>query len=176
MDANRRRNRVSFSSEPLVTFLPHCLVGRFNESQFKGSNFILRIPQVRVKPHINFYLIFFLVQLIFIWLIIIKFQCHFIFRFSSLNRSNIKEEKLNPTTPRGYWDMMAYNNSKLCNILFGMELQRLWRPRGVDVFTVHPGNMVNTSLQKHSCFLRLVYAIVRPFTKSLVNILFILFN
>lgn len=80
------------------------------------------------------------------------------------------EEKLNPTAPRGYWDMMVYNNSKLCNVLFGVELQKRWRQRGIDVFTVHPGNMVNTNLAKRSCFLRLLFAFVRPFTKSLVNI------
>lgn len=65
--------------------------------------------------------------------------------------------------------MMIYNNSKLCNVLFGVELQNRWAHRNIDVFMVHPGNMVNTNLKKHSCLYRLIFTIVRPFTKSLVN-------
>ncbi|KAK6622983.1 hypothetical protein RUM43_008835 [Polyplax serrata] len=88
-------------------------------------------------------------------------------RFSSLTKGNVKEEKLNPTTPSGYSDIMAYNHSKLCNVLFATELHKRLSPRGIDVFTVHPGNMVNTGLQKHSCLYRFLFALVRPFTKSL---------
>lgn len=90
-------------------------------------------------------------------------------RFSSLTKGNVKEEKLNPTTPSGYSDIMAYNHSKLCNVLFATELHKRLSPRGIDVFTVHPGNMVNTGLQKHSCLYRFLFALVRPFTKSLVR-------
>lgn len=91
------------------------------------------------------------------------------YRFSTISQSNISEEKLSPTTASGYWDMMAYNNSKLCNVLFGMELHNRWSSRGIDVYSLHPGNMVSTGLANRSCLYRLLFTLVRPFTKSLVS-------
>jgi len=37
------------------------------------------------------------------------------------------------------------------------------------VFSVHPGNMVSTDISRNYWFYRLLFAIVRPFTKSLVG-------
>ena len=62
--------------------------------------------------------------------------------------------------------MGAYNDSKLCNVLFAHELARRWPL--VSVFSCHPGNMVSSGLSRHSWMYRLLFAIVRPFTKSLV--------
>ena len=98
--------------------------------------------------------------------VIVSSESH---RFSNINRNNISEEKLSPTAPSGYWDIMAYNNSKLCNVLFGVELHKRLGPRKIDVFSLHPGNLVSTSLPRRSCWLRLLFALVRPFTKSLVS-------
>ncbi|XP_001606146.2 WW domain-containing oxidoreductase [Nasonia vitripennis] len=64
-----------------------------------------------------------------------------------------------------YWAMGAYNDSKLCNILFAQELARRWP--SVSVFSCHPGNMVSSGLPRHYWVYRLLFAIVRPFTKSL---------
>lgn len=61
--------------------------------------------------------------------------------------------------------MGAYNDSKLCNILFAQELSRRWP--AVSVFSCHPGNMVSSSLSRYSWVYRILFAIVRPFTKSL---------
>lgn len=66
-----------------------------------------------------------------------------------------------------YWSMGAYNNSKLCNILFAQALGRHWPY--VSVFSCHPGNMVSSNLARHSWIYRFIFALVRPFTKSLVN-------
>lgn len=68
--------------------------------------------------------------------------------------------------PYKYWSMAAYNNSKLSNILFAQELARRWP--SVSVFSCHPGNLVFSSLPRYSCVYRLLFALVRPFTKSLV--------
>jgi Dehydrogenases with different specificities (related to short-chain alcohol dehydrogenases) len=65
--------------------------------------------------------------------------------------------------------MMAYNNSKLCNVLFGFELARMWEEQGIIVNILHPGNMVSSNISQHWWLYRLLFAIVRPFTKSLVS-------
>lgn len=68
-----------------------------------------------------------------------------------------------------YWSMMAYNNAKLCNVLFVKELsKRWWVNYGIAVFAVHPGNMVSTNIQRNWWIMRILFALVRPFTKSLV--------
>ncbi|KAJ8680938.1 hypothetical protein QAD02_016725 [Eretmocerus hayati] len=64
-----------------------------------------------------------------------------------------------------YWSMGAYNNSKLCNILFAQELSRRWP--SVGILSCHPGNMVSSDLSRHSWIYRFLFALVRPFTKSL---------
>lgn len=91
----------------------------------------------------------------------------FLFRFSLIS----SVEDLHPLTlsppAYKYWAMGAYNDSKLCNILFAQELARRWP--SVSVFSCHPGNMVSSGLPRHFWVYRLLFAIVRPFTKSLVR-------
>ncbi|XP_044726700.1 WW domain-containing oxidoreductase-like [Chrysoperla carnea] len=87
-------------------------------------------------------------------------------RQANLNKNNISAEKLSPPKNK-YWSMMAYNNSKLCNILFAKELARLWENRGISVFAVHPGNLIATDLSRYWWGWKLIFFIVRPFTKSL---------
>jgi len=64
---------------------------------------------------------------------------------------------------------MAYNDSKLCNVLFAFELSRRWSIHGVTVNALHPGNMVATDLSRNWWFYRWLFYLVRPFTKSLVR-------
>jgi NAD(P)-dependent dehydrogenase (short-subunit alcohol dehydrogenase family) len=90
-------------------------------------------------------------------------------RFSNLSSTTLSQTALSPTSARHFWSMMAYNNSKLCNILFGLELARMWEEKGIIVNTLHPGNMVSSSLSRNWWFYRLLFAVVRPFTKSLVS-------
>lgn len=88
-------------------------------------------------------------------------------RQSMMNVNNISEEWLSPNKSSKYWSMMAYGNSKLCNILIAFELASLWAKKGVAVFSLHPGNMVSSSLSRYWWPYRFLFALVRPFTKSL---------
>uniref|UniRef100_UPI00358F9478 WW domain-containing oxidoreductase isoform X2 n=1 Tax=Myxine glutinosa TaxID=7769 RepID=UPI00358F9478 len=79
------------------------------------------------------------------------------------------EVTLNNLSPseRDYWPMLAYNRSKLCNLLFSKALNDRLARRGVTCNAVHPGNLVSTGLSRHWLCYRLLYALVQPFTKSL---------
>lgn len=44
--------------------------------------------------------------------------------------------------------------------------------KGVCVNALHPGNMVSSSIARNWWFYRLLFAFVRPFTKSLVGFRF----
>lgn len=68
-----------------------------------------------------------------------------------------------------YWAMLAYNRSKLCNILFSNELHRRLSPRGVTCNAVHPGNMMYSAIHRGWWFYTLLFTLARPFTKSLVS-------
>jgi len=87
-------------------------------------------------------------------------------RFANLPSSNLTRDHLCPPASK-FWSMMAHNNAKLCNVLFAHELSKRWQGRGISVFVLHPGNMVSTALSRNYWFYRLLFAIVRPFTKSL---------
>ena len=89
------------------------------------------------------------------------------FRFTDLNESTISETFLSPP-PNGYRPIFAYNQSKMCNILFMLELHRRWATYGVFCHAVHPGNVIATSLSQHWWFWRLLFTMVRPFAKSKV--------
>ncbi len=97
-------------------------------------------------------------------IIVVSSESH---RFSNLPTDNLDEFTLNPPASK-FRSMVAYNNAKLCNALFSRELARRWRNRGISVFCLHPGNMVYSSLSRNWWFYRFLFALVRPFTKSLV--------
>lgn len=88
-------------------------------------------------------------------------------RFGYLNKENIDENYLSPVTANGTVGMLLYNNSKLCNVLFSNEIERRYGDKGLHSNSLHPGNMVSSNLQMNWWLLRLLYAVVRPFTKSL---------
>jgi len=86
-------------------------------------------------------------------------------RFSSLQTAeDIHPLTLSPPAYK-YWSMGAYNDSKLCNVLFAHELARRWP--SVSVFSCHPGNMVSSDISRYWWIYRLLFTLVRPFTKSL---------
>ncbi|XP_055631233.1 WW domain-containing oxidoreductase [Toxorhynchites rutilus septentrionalis] len=87
-------------------------------------------------------------------------------RFSTLPTRDLTEGELSPP-PNKFWSMLAYNNAKLCNVLFAFELAKRWQNRGICVFALHPGNMVSSHLSRNWWWYRFIFAIVRPFTKSL---------
>jgi len=88
-------------------------------------------------------------------------------RFATLNANNITKEFLSPSLESSFTSIIAYNNSKLCNILSVVEMQRRFGERGICCFAVHPGNLVSTNLSRNWWLYRLLYAIVRPYSKSL---------
>ncbi|CAG4949163.1 unnamed protein product [Colias eurytheme] len=63
--------------------------------------------------------------------------------------------------------MLAYNNSKLYNVITAKVLSEEWRNKGICVNSLHPGNMVYTNLSKSWWLYGVLFYIVRPFTKSL---------
>ncbi|KAL6427611.1 hypothetical protein ACFW04_008822 [Cataglyphis niger] len=94
-------------------------------------------------------------------IVIVSSESH---RFSMIRTlEDIHQSTLSPPAYK-FWMMGAYNDSKLCNLLFAQELAQKWP--SVSVFACHPGNMVSTSLSRHWWLFRLLFALVRPFTKS----------
>lgn len=81
----------------------------------------------------------------------------------------MSELNLSPQVGNGYRGMMTYNNTKLCNVLFARELAERWYDDSIQVFSLHPGNMISTDISRHWWVYRLAFAFVRPFTKSLVS-------
>lgn len=59
-------------------------------------------------------------------------------RFSNFPKQDLTRDLLSVKKSK-YWSMMAYNNAKLCNVLFANELAKRWQSRGVSVFSLHPG-------------------------------------
>ncbi|CAH1270807.1 WWOX [Branchiostoma lanceolatum] len=87
-------------------------------------------------------------------------------RFVELKGLPLTEEWLSPSSDR-VWPVEQYNRTKLCNVLFSQELHRRLSRRGVCSNALHPGNMMATNLARNWWFYRLLFLLVRPFTKSL---------
>ncbi|KFO21206.1 WW domain-containing oxidoreductase [Fukomys damarensis] len=89
-------------------------------------------------------------------------------RFTDINDTsgNLDFGCLSPSQ-NDYWAMLAYNRSKLCNILFSNELHRRLSPRGVTSNAVHPGNMMYSSIHRSWWVWTLLFTLARPFTKSM---------
>ncbi|KAM8947826.1 WW domain-containing oxidoreductase [Pelodytes ibericus] len=89
-------------------------------------------------------------------------------RFTEIKDSSGKLDlSLLSPSKKDYWAMLAYNRSKLCNVLFSQELNRRLSPHGVTSNAVHPGNMMYSSIHRNWWGYRLLFALVRPFTKSM---------
>jgi len=86
-------------------------------------------------------------------------------RYPGFNTTSLDFAQL-PIPKDNYWSILAYNQSKLCNVLFSNELNRRLFDRGVTCNAVHPGNLVYTNLTKNSTLSKLLFLLVRPFTKS----------
>lgn len=77
----------------------------------------------------------------------------------------IRLEHLSPDQ-HNFWSTTQHNRTKLCNILFSNELHRRLRSKGVTCNSLHPGNMIYTSLP-NSCWLyKMLFFLARPFTKN----------
>ncbi|XP_069112759.1 WW domain-containing oxidoreductase-like [Argopecten irradians] len=87
-------------------------------------------------------------------------------RATDLSVQNICVEKLSPGQAK-YSDLWAYNLSKLCNVLFAAHLNTLLAPQGVVCNSVHPGNLMSSSLMRNWWLYKLLAFVARPFTKSM---------
>ncbi|NXF20244.1 WWOX oxidoreductase, partial [Rhodinocichla rosea] len=89
-------------------------------------------------------------------------------RFTEIKDSSGKLDfSLLSPSKKEYWAMLAYNRSKLCNILFSNELNRRLSPHGVTSNSVHPGNMMYSSIHRSWWLYTLLFTLARPFTKSM---------
>lgn len=98
--------------------------------------------------------------------IVVSSESH---RQSFLTKENISPEYLSPPTSSRFVPLMAYNDSKLCNVLFASQLNKRLSRHNVCSNSLHPGNMVSTGISRNWWFYRLLFAAVRPFTKSPVS-------
>ncbi|XP_003744439.1 WW domain-containing oxidoreductase [Galendromus occidentalis] len=81
---------------------------------------------------------------------------------------DISEERLTMKSPGRFWfSLVAYNDSKLFNILFARELDRRMSKQGIRALAVHPGNMIRTSISRTWWFWKLLFFLASPFTKSI---------
>ena len=87
-------------------------------------------------------------------------------RVSSLSGPCIDFDRDIPMSKSSYWPLLAYNQSKLCNLLFVKQLQL--RLPHVTCLAVNPG-MTSTSLARHSWLMKAAYAVLWPFSKSVVS-------
>ncbi|XP_075432861.1 WW domain-containing oxidoreductase isoform X2 [Ascaphus truei] len=96
-------------------------------------------------------------------------------RFTEIKDSSGKLDlSLLCPSKKDYWAMVAYNRSKLCNILYSNELNRRLSPHGVTSNAVHPGNMMYSGIHRNWWAYTLLFALVRPFTKSMMHVNFLM--
>ncbi|XP_026500149.2 WW domain-containing oxidoreductase [Vanessa tameamea] len=86
-------------------------------------------------------------------------------RMASLKNVFVKQNLAHPKDQ--YSTLIAYNNSKLYNVITAKILSEEWKHKGIAVNSLHPGNMVYTNLPKSWWFYQMLFMMVRPFTKSL---------
>jgi len=91
-------------------------------------------------------------------------------RFASINSPDDVTEKTFLPGKANFVSILAYNNSKLCNVLGAFEMHRRYSHLGVNSYAVHPGNLVCTGLARNSWVLWLIFNVCRPWSKTLVSI------
>ncbi|KAK2142914.1 hypothetical protein LSH36_898g00043 [Paralvinella palmiformis] len=89
-------------------------------------------------------------------------------RFTNLNDKTISEEQLSPP-PEYYRAILAYNQSKMCNVLFALECHRRFAKFGITSNVLHPGNVISTNITRHWWLWKVIFTMVRPFAKSKVR-------
>ena len=89
-----------------------------------------------------------------------------IFRAGTISTASLSENFLSPPQ-HSYSAWTQYNNTKLFQIILSKYLQENWSKEGITFYALHPGNMILTGLSRTWWFWRLVFTLVRPFTKTL---------
>jgi WW domain-containing oxidoreductase len=70
-----------------------------------------------------------------------------------------------PIPRERYTELRAYGQAKLCCVLFASALDARWAPR-VRGYSLHPGDLVATGIDKDSLLLRIAFLLARPFSPS----------
>ncbi|XP_065213888.1 WW domain-containing oxidoreductase [Planococcus citri] len=96
-------------------------------------------------------------------IVVVSSESH---RFSNLCSETLDSTLYSPKR-EDYWSLMAYNNAKLCNMLFVSELHQQLYSKGVNVYAVHPGNLVRSRLSRYRWIYEIIFLLCSPFTKSL---------
>ena len=94
-------------------------------------------------------------------------------RYPSVDSTELPLHTLQHPSAVTYSPTTAYGTSKLCNILFTLELHRRFSDKGIFINAVHPGNLLATNLMRDcSCFYKAGFVAAKFFTKSLVRIVY----
>jgi len=94
--------------------------------------------------------------------VILSSEAH---RFPNLEENPLDITRL-PISRQEYWPVLAYNQSKLCCLIFAIELNKQMQPKGVTANAVHPGNLIHTSLSRSSFMYKFLSILTMPFSKS----------
>lgn len=105
-----------------------------------------------------------------------SYTFHHAKRFPSLYGDYFDLSSIQTHNESTYSPIIAYNQSKLCNLMFALELNRRWSPLGVHCNAVNPGAMIYTRLQRYSPWYKALFTLVRPFTKSKVKFCFLILS
>ena len=98
-------------------------------------------------------------------------------RYTDLDAASLNQCSLQKPNKEDYHAITAYGTSKLCNMLFGLELNRILIPVGVTCNVVHPGNLLSTNMLRNAGMLyNLLRMIMWPFVKSVVSVVCVLIN
>ncbi|PIK58053.1 putative WW domain-containing oxidoreductase [Apostichopus japonicus] len=87
-------------------------------------------------------------------------------RFVNLGSNKLDLDNLS-VDQSDYWPILAYGQSKLCNIMMSYEFDNRMRSKGVTCAALHPGNMIYTGIKNNWWMWRLLWLLARPFSKSL---------
>ncbi len=74
-----------------------------------------------------------------------------------------------PFPRQTYRSIPAYGQAKLCNALFGAEVQRRYAGLGITAVSLHPGSLIPTEISRGSRLTRALFALATPFTKSVAQ-------
>lgn len=92
-------------------------------------------------------------------LVLVAAESH---RFTDINENTICEALLS-ANKSSYRSIISFNVSKMCLVMLGIGVERLWSHQGFRTFVVHPGNMVNTNISRHWWVWKVLYLVCRPF-------------
>nr|XP_033798018.1 WW domain-containing oxidoreductase isoform X2 [Geotrypetes seraphini] len=157
----------AFKAKNLPLHILICNAGVF------GTPWVLTVDDLESTFQVNHLGHFYLVQLLQDTLchsaparvVMVSSESH---RYTDIkNASGKLDFNLLSPLKREYWSMLAYNRSKLCNILFSNELNRRLSPHGVTSNALHPGNMMYSALHQSWWVYTVLFTLARPFTKSM---------